>query len=837
MSKTETKTHNELFHAVVEHAPEAIVIVDGTGRILVVNSATEALFGASRDELVGEPVESLMPERYRDGHRGFRTEYTEKPHVRGLESGLQLTALHSNGTEFPVEISLAPLPIPDGTLGMATIREVTPRRKQQMAAEKIAARLAEAQEMAHVGSFEIDLETGKRWWSDELWRMLGMDRVGNEASKDVMVNAIHPEDVEILDEIYRKFQRHEAIQPTEYRMVRPDGDVRWVRTRAHVEQTGRHTRPTVIGTTMDITDLREAFRRQREAEKTFELSFDHSPIGMAVVDFDGYLQLVNPALCTMLGRYREDLLVLRLQDVLTDEDGNESFRLDDQDRAHSHHLVANPDGTSIWVDVISTLVKHDDGTPAYYFVQVQDISDQKREEATLMHHAFHDALTGLPNRLMLMRRLDQALDRARRTGERAAVLFLDVDQFKPINDTLGHDAGDLLLVLLTQRLSQLVRGSDMLARFGGDEMVIVCDRMTDASAAALADRVAEATREPFALAGREVLITVSIGITLATGYEEVAAVLRSSDSAMYEAKLRRSSGIRSADRDVPSSVTRQTPLYSELAQAVERNELTVVYQPLVRIADQSPIGFEALLRWNHPERGPISPLEFIPVAEASGLLVPIGEWVLQQAVAQVHGWRSQLPGAEALSVSVNVSAVQMLDPGFVPVVEGIIDEVGIDPGAVILELTESIVMNDIEKATGGLESLRSVGVEIAIDDFGTGYSSLAYLRDLPVNSIKIDRSFVQSLDTDSPSAAPILRAIIGLADAVQLASVAEGVETEEQLAQLREFGVQFGQGYLWSKPLPADEVPGWLAGHGPAKEVWPAQEAWPAQDADPAQEA
>jgi EAL domain-containing protein (putative c-di-GMP-specific phosphodiesterase class I) len=342
-------------------------------------------------------------------------------------------------------------------------------------------------------------------------------------------------------------------------------------------------------------------------------------------------------------------------------------------------------------------------------------------------------------------------------------------------------------------------------------MVIVADRMTDESAAALAERIHEIIREPFALAGREVSITLSVGITLATGYEDVAGVLRSSDAAMYASKGR-TRPLPTAARELQTSSARAAVLFPELKGALERGELSVSYQPLVRIADGSPIGFEALLRWNHPEHGSISPLEFIPIAEESGLIVvPIGEWVLQQAVAQMHRWRTELPGGEDLTISVNVSAVQMLDPGFVPIVESIIDEAGIDPGAVTLELTESIVMNDIEKASGGLESLRAVGVGIAIDDFGVGYSSLAYLRDLPVTSIKIDRSFVAPVDSDAPRAKPILKAIVGLINAAGLDAVAEGVETPAQWELLREYGVQVGQGYVWSRPMPAEAVPGWLA--------------------------
>ncbi|MET1045032.1 MAG: EAL domain-containing protein [Microbacteriaceae bacterium] len=809
---------NPLFQLAIEQGPEAIVIVDAHGIIAFTNARFHDLLGYRADEVLGKPLTMLLPERSRSKHTDLVAGFFRHPRLRVAEPGLPLTMLHRDGTEHAVEIALSPLNDGERTMGMATIRAVSEHRQYQLAALHDAARLADAQEMAHVGSYEIDTVTGQRWWSDEFWRLFGLEPGSRPAIRATTYALTHADDRGRLEELWAQVERGENPPDFDYRIIQPSGAVRWVRTRARYEPRGRTGNPTIIGMTMDITDLREAYRRRYQAERNFELGFDRSPIGIAMLDVGGTITRVNRAFCHVVGREADELIDTVAADLLApiDDPGDvaayQEMVAGTVDDFQVQRLVMRPRGESVWVDEMITRVRDEHGVPAYYFLQLQDISSRKNTEATLMRQAFHDALTGLPNRLMLTRRIEKALDTARQSGNRAAILFLDVDEFKPVNDSFGHDAGDLLLVMLAQRLGGVMRGSDMLARFGGDELVVVCDRMTEESAAQLADRITDVTREPFVLGGQDVHISVSIGITLATGYEDVAAVLRSSDAAMFEAKQRRrpvSARTVKAPRPLPPS---QSELETALNGALDRGELRVVYQPIVTFSSTKPVAFEALLRWRHPQLGSVSPLRFIPVAERSRLIVPIGEWVLRQALGQTHQWREELPGQRDLGISVNVSAVQMQDAGFVPVVESIVDEVGIDPAAIQLELTESIVMNDIEKACGGLQSLRSVGVRVAIDDFGTGYSSLAYLRDLPANAIKIDRSFVTPLENNDPSALPILRAIIVLAEGLGLDTVAEGVETVRQRNKLRELGVDVGQGYLWSKALPAEDVPAWLAG-------------------------
>jgi diguanylate cyclase (GGDEF)-like protein len=431
-------------------------------------------------------------------------------------------------------------------------------------------------------------------------------------------------------------------------------------------------------------------------------------------------------------------------------------------------------------------------------------------EAAQRHQALHDSVTGLPNRLLLSDRIDQALARAHRAAGQVVVVFLDVDQFKLVNDCMGHAAGDALLVQLGLRLKSVVRRSDTLARFGGDEFVIVYDDVLPSEVERLGDRITNAMKTPFDLQGREMFVTVSTGIVVATDGDVAETLLRNADAAMYRAKERGRNGSVVFDKAMHRQAAARLDSEAGLRHAQARGELRLHFQPILDIVTEKPVGLEALVRWEHPERGLVFPSDFIPVAEESGLIVPIGEWVLTEALGQAQDWRTRVPGAEDLFVAINLSARQLLAPDLLHVVAGAIDAAAIPAAAVHLEITESVVMNDVERSVKTLAALRSLGVRLAVDDFGTGYSSLSYLKRLPVNTLKIDRSFIDGLGGQDPHDPSIVHAIISLARALDLDVIAEGVETPAQLTELRHLGAGLAQGYLWSKPLPPEEVTRWL---------------------------
>ena len=453
-----------------------------------------------------------------------------------------------------------------------------------------------------------------------------------------------------------------------------------------------------------------------------------------------------------------------------------------------------------------------------------EVGVRKQVEEQLLHNAFHDGLTGLANRALFMDHLKLALGRAERHEAcRFAVLFLDLDRFKFINDSLGHTVGDQLLVGIARRLETAMRPGDTVARLGGDEFTILLDDIGDADdAKAVAGRLQRELAVPYNLGGHEVFITVSIGIALsAPGYHRPEEILRDADTAMYRAKHLGKARHEMFDQGMRTHAADMMELERDLRWAVERQELFLQYQPIVSLDTGVLRGFEALVRWQHPKRGLIPPLRFIPIAEETGQIIPLGIWVLGEACRQLRRWQDLSPAAdEPLTISVNLSGRQFMQPDLLEQIQAVLRETDLDPRSLKLEITESVVMENIETATRTLERLRALGVELSIDDFGTGYSSLSYLQRFPVSTLKIDRSFVSRM-TEHEGTAEIVRTIMQLAQNLGMDVVAEGVETEAQRARLRALECAFGQGYYFAKPLDGDAAQAFLLGCGRQVEVKP----------------
>jgi diguanylate cyclase (GGDEF)-like protein len=428
------------------------------------------------------------------------------------------------------------------------------------------------------------------------------------------------------------------------------------------------------------------------------------------------------------------------------------------------------------------------------------------------HAAFHDSLTGLPNRAMFIQLLQAEIESSsRRHGHMFAVLFLDLDRFKNINDSLGHTHGDLLLVAFAERLERTLRPIDTLARFGGDEFAILLSGMSDATdAVRVAKRIQDELSQPFVLDKNSAFATASIGIALSSsGYDRPDDILRDADIAMYRAKENGKARYELFDHGMHARAVLRLQLESDLRQAIENKEFCVYYQPIVSLQTGRLAGLEALVRWNHPRRGLVSPADFIPVAEETGLIVPIGQWVLNEACAQVRQWQLDSPSHRSLSLSVNLSARQVAQPDLLDRIKEALTDSKLNPHCLKLEITESVVMDNAEAAALMFKQLRSLGVQLSIDDFGTGYSSLSYLHRFPLNYLKIDRSFVMRLTTDNDNA--IVRTISTLARNLGMEVIAEGIETEEQYQQLKMLGCEYGQGFLFSRPVNNEVVQHLLA--------------------------
>jgi diguanylate cyclase (GGDEF)-like protein/PAS domain S-box-containing protein len=470
----------------------------------------------------------------------------------------------------------------------------------------------------------------------------------------------------------------------------------------------------------------------------------------------------------------------------------------------SEHRLAHEDGRYLWVLMRGEVTRGQEGAAVRIAGSLSDITQQKLAEERLRHDASHDELTGLPNRSTFMEHLRRLLERPRRSGRdlKFAVLFLDFDHFKRINDSLGHLAGDQLLTAISRRLRECVRPGDIVARLGGDEFGIILDRLGDVTEATrVAERIHQVLRDPFDIQGLEVFITTSIGIAVGSrAYERPEDLLRDADTAMYRAKATGKGRHEVFDSAMQAHAIEQLQLESDLRRAMVREEIRLLYQPVVSLHDRAIVGFEALARWKHPTRGLLPPAAFLPAAEETGLIVELGFQVLRQACSQAYRWQQRVANGGSLAMHVNLSDKQLFHPDLADRVEQVLAATGLSPESLALDVSESVVMQKADSAVGILGHLKSLGVRIHLDDFGTGYSSLGYLHRFEIDTLKIDRSFVRNLRAGGDNWIAV-RTIVGLADNLGMEVIAEGVETEEQLQELLGLGCVFGQGSLFHEPL------------------------------------
>jgi diguanylate cyclase (GGDEF)-like protein/PAS domain S-box-containing protein len=785
-------------------AGHPIIAVDLNRVVIYWNKAAEEMYGWSAAEAVGHKSVDLVTRA--EGPTQAKT--IVQAMLRGESWSGEYETKRRDGSNVSVSVTNTPVFDRDGRL-VAVIGvsvDVTERRSEQRALEATGRRLAEAQRTAHLGSFEFDLVTGELSWSEEYFRILGLD-ASVTPSIGLFASMVHPNDAEAAAREWVNATKHGLPFDHELRILSADSEERTVRARGVAELAEDGTVLKVAGTIIDETERVAADLVRRTAETRFEIGFEQAGIGTMIVDLAGLPVRVNPAVCAFLERSEDELIGQRWTAYTHPDEAPLGAAVlarvaAGHDTYEDERRYLRPDGSVVWASSHVTLVRDESGEQQYFYAQLQDITARKQMEQELVHQALHDSLTGLPNRALLTDRLIHSLAGSRRRGSQVGVIFLDIDQFKVVNDSLGHTSGDDLLRHAAERIANAIRPDDTVARFGGDEFVVVCDDVNVLETEEIGQRVLASLSEPCLIGDQEVTVTASLGIAVGDSDATPESLLRDSDAAMYRAKERGRGRIELFDDALRSHAQRRLATATQLRRALEREEFLVYYQPVVDLCTGAMVSAEALLRWKHPVRGLVSPDEFIPLAEETGLIVPIGAWVLEQACEQLVEWQVANP---AMSIAVNLSVRQLMAPEIAGLVEDVLTRTGARADDLWLELTESVFMADVEYFGATLAGLKALGVHLSIDDFGTGYSSLSYLKRFPFDGVKVDRGFVDGLGTD-PHDSALVAAIVAMASALDLEVTAEGVETPDQLANLRNLQCRRAQGYYLARPMPAADM-------------------------------
>jgi diguanylate cyclase (GGDEF)-like protein/PAS domain S-box-containing protein len=792
--------------AIVDSAADAIITIDDKGTVESFNVAAERIFGYAPADVIGRNVKMLMPEPYHSEHDSYLQNYHATGQPKVIGRGCSVTARRKDGSEFHVDLIINEMHADGVRKFVGMVRDTTERVRAQEALRESEMWLKEAQRIAQIGNWSLDLVNNGLRWSDEIYRIFEIDPHEFGASYEAFLDVIHPEDREFVNRAYTGSVKNKNPYNIVHRLRMKDGRVKHVQERCETfyDPAGRPLRS--VGTVQDITE-----RMQTEAEmQKLSRALEQTADAVTITDRNGVIEYINPAFEVTTG-YRKDEALGRKPSLLkSGKQGPDFYKklwtTILAGKAFSEVFVnRRKDGSLYYEEKTITPLRDAQGNITHFVATGKDISERVQAQERLQFMAQHDVLTELPNRALFLDRLKQALARARMHRRLVAVLFLDLDRFKDINDTLGHQIGDLLLQEIANRFIKAIRDGDTVARLSGDEFAFLLEDVpTDKDIAFIAEKILESLKPVFLIDGHDLFVSASIGVSLyPNDGEETGTLLRNADVAMYRAKDMGKNNYQFYSADMSVKAFERLSLESSLRRALEREEFLLYYQPQVDVQSGKILGVEALLRWQHPDLGLVMPNDFIALLEENGLIVPVGEWVLRKACAQVRDWHKA--GWDHLSVAVNLSARQFNAPGLVEMVERTTSELGFNRERLELEITESVIMRHAQVTIDALETLSRMGVQLAVDDFGTGYSSLSYLRRFPIDTLKIDSSFIRDIPHDLDDSA-ITTAIIVMAQSLKLKVIAEGVETEEQLRYLREHGCHAMQGYLFSKPLPAEEM-------------------------------
>jgi diguanylate cyclase (GGDEF)-like protein/PAS domain S-box-containing protein len=799
-------------NALLESALDCVIAIDHQGRILEFNPAAERTFGYRRADVLGkELAELIVPPDLREGHRRALARWKHAGTASGevgrlLGKRLELRAMRSDGSEFPVELAINRLNLDGPPLFTASLRDITERTHAEERLRAAEARYRTLVEQLPLITYvDSPDDTGPPMYvSPQVEATLGYSQEEWLSHKGIFEECLHPGDRQrVLAEKMRAYERDEPHH-AEYRVIATDGREVWILDESVPAQEPDGTKYRQ-GFALDITARKLSDEARLEAEAKYRTLVEQLPLVTYIDALDAESSNIysSPQIEPLLGYSPEEWRADRLLFVklLHPKDRERVLAAHGRSRTSGeplsleYRLIAR-DGRTVWISDEARITKDHDGKPLFLQGCLLDITNRKQAEEQLRYQAFHDGLTDLPNRALFTDRLEHALLR-RGADASCAVLFLDLDDFKTVNDSLGHVAGDEVLRAVGERLRSTLRLGDTVARLGGDEFAVLAEDMSDPTVAAqTAERLSHALATPFSIDHHELFISASIGIALGT---DPAELLRQADVAMYRAKEHGKAQYAFYESALDEAMLDRLRLVTDLRRASINHEFTLHYQPTVELSTGRIVGVEALVRWRHPSRGLLQPASFIPLAEETGLIVPVGRWVLAEACRQAMLWKAELGPAQELTMSVNVSPRQLEHPGIVGAVAAALTESGLDPHSLMLEITENVLMQSGDAAIQKLHELRKLGVRLALDDFGTGYSSLWALENLPVETLKIDRSFVQGIDR-GPRQRSLARGIIEIGLTLGLTVVGEGIETAAQADELSLLGCPVGQGYYFARP-------------------------------------
>ncbi len=813
------RDREERLQGIMDTVADGIVAADETGTVQSFNPAAERIFGYSAGEVVGRSMNMLMSGADASAHDDHIAHYLRSGETRIMGVGRELTARRKDGTAFPIELNVSELRRGRHRLFIGTIRDITQRKQAEEALRRAHAELEQRVEertrelavlsrqttqilnSANEGILGLDDRACITFANPAAARLTGwpLEELRGLSLHTLLGRPRSREGSALT--LFAVLRRGQAQRDMAFR--RRGGESFPVEfAAAPIAEDGRVRGAVVVF--RDVTERRRAEDKLRLAAKVFETTAE----GIIVCNGDFCVTAVNPAFTEITGYAAEEALG-RLPQFLTEADAGLRAAIEEavesRGRWEGELWSRRKDGRKCAERLAVSSVSDAPGASRQYVVVFSDITQRKMDEERIRYQANYDALTALPNRTLFLDRLQQALAAAARSGERVGLMFVDLDGFKLVNDTLGHEAGDALLREAAKRLQDCVRAGDTVARLGGDEFTVIMPNLGSArNAPAVAQRIIQSLCQPFHLEDRDAFVSASIGITsYPDDGGDSQTLLKNADAAMYRAKEQGKATYQFFTAELNRENHVRLAIKNGLDMALERQEFVLYYQPKVSLATDAITGVEALLRWRNKDMGMVDPSRFIPVMEETGMIAPVGEWVMEAACRQYRAWREQ--GLPDLRVAVNLSVRQIRQPGLAKTVQDVLDRTGVPPAGLELEITESMIMKDTERAVTTLQELHEMGVTLAIDDFGTGYSSLSYLKRFPLHTIKIDRSFVRDLATDSDDV-EIVRTIISMGHSLRRRVVAEGVETKRQREALRQLRCDEIQGYLISAPVPPERL-------------------------------